>query len=213
MTRAEQYSKDQSIEQSIAQFMDVHFYNKFAKKTTVKRHTDKPSQFKGIDVTLGNWKIDEKAKVYGLLNQILQYPSFELQINNKADQIMDGWFINPTLETTHYCFIAVYTSATKESNITYNNITALNALFVKKSEIKEFVQSKISLDDLYNDIESLRDGFGMYDRMSYEHKQFWLKLSSTLPEKPINLVTKRDILKTLPSTKEFLITPTTITKL
>ena len=81
MTRDEKRKLDNLIEHNIANFLDENFWSKFPHGFI--RQTEKKYQFSGIDVTLickNNLSInfDLKSKIYGCLNSVLQYPSFEI---------------------------------------------------------------------------------------------------------------------------------------
>lgn len=63
-----------------------------------------------------NTNFDEKVKVRGCLNTILQYPSFEVSLVNRGGQVQDGWFVQP-LSTDYYSFIGVYAYTDDENSI------------------------------------------------------------------------------------------------
>ena len=201
--------KDTKVEKEVAEFMDQFLWKKLAahKNIVTKRITDKELQLKGVDVQLGGMNIDEKCKFHGLLNQILQYPSFEVSFIDSAGNIQDGWFVKDNNITTHYAYIAVFADTDNEYNITFNNIQKLNVLIIKKAEVKKMLE-----DDLVKDAEELRD-LMFEDRKTYSHRKYWLKISNNLFEQPVNLVTTRKQLLNLESTREIEVTRTTIKRI
>lgn len=202
-------SKDNIIEREVAKFMDQYLWQKLAKskQTKASRVSSFDLQVKGVDVKLGNMCIDEKCKFHGLLNKILQYPSFEVSFRNRAGDIQDGWFVKEDSITTHYAFIAVFADTDDEYNISFDNIQKLNVLLLKKEEVIGMVE-----DDIKADAESLRD-IMLEERQSYDHRKYWLKMSSKLYEQPINLVTTRKQLLSLPSTREIEVTRTSVKRI
>lgn len=91
-------------------------------------------------MTLSVLNIDEKAKYRGCLNQIQQYPSFEVSYINKSGIRQDGWFTNNSLCTDYYSFIGVYSYITDESKLSnVDSISAIDILFVKKSDVIDMV--------------------------------------------------------------------------
>ena len=222
MTRNEQRKLDNRIEQNISNFLDENFWSKF--KYGFVRQTDKKLQFSGIDITLlgkNNLSInfDLKAKIYGVLNSILQYPSFEISFVNRANQIQPGWFCQK-LSTDYYGYIGVYTvNDTNDVNdlSSYTAISACDVLWCKKQEVIDFVKQTTSLNDLYNDAKELRKESKLNgvqkNRKRYENANFWLTYSGQLFEKPVNLVMPRNTLENFKSSKHFYITKSEIKKL
>ena len=221
MTRTQKRTLDNLIEKNISDFLDQNFWSKF--KYGFVRQTDKKLQCAGIDVTLlgkNNLSInfDLKAKVYGVLNSILQYPSFEVSFLNRANQIQTGWFCQKNLSTDYYNFIGVYT--VNENNdinclSSSNAISACDVLWCKKQDVIDFVKQTTNLSDLYNDANKLRaesKSLGLSKNRKY-YKNFWLTYSSNLFEKPVNLVMQRNTLETFKNSKHFYITKSEIKKL
>ena len=88
MTRDEQRKLDNLIEKNISDFLDENFWSKFPHGFI--RQNSKALQFSGIDITLlckNNLSVnfDLKSKIYGCLNSVLQYPSFEISFVNRAN--------------------------------------------------------------------------------------------------------------------------------
>lgn len=220
MTRTQKRTLDNLIEKNISDFLDENFWSKFPHG--FKRQHSKALQFAGIDITLlgkNNLSInfDLKAKIYGVLNSVLQYPSFEISFVNRANQIQPGWFCQ-NLSTDYYSFIAVYTlNENTDINClsSENNISACDVLWCKKQEVIDFVKQTTSLNDLYNDANKLRNeskSLGVSKNRKY-YKNFWLTHSNRLFESPVNLVMQRNTLETFKNSKHFYITKSEIKKL
>ena len=223
MTREQKRKLDTLIEHNISNFLDENFWSKF--KYGFVRQTDKKLQCAGIDITLlgkNNLSInfDEKAKVYGVLNSILQYPSFEISFVNRANQIQTGWFCQKNLSTDYYSFVGVYTVNENNDINCLSSSTAISAcdvLWCKKQEVIDFVKQTTSLNDLYNDAKELRKESKLNgvqkNRKRYENANFWLTYSGQLFEKPVNLVMPRNTLENFKNSKHFYITKSEIKKL
>ena len=221
MTRTQKRTLDNLIEKNISDFLDENFWSKFP-NGFIRQHS-KALQFSGIDVTLIcknslSVHFDEKSKVYGVLNSILQYPSFEISFLNRANQIQPGWFCQKNLSTDYYSFVGVYTVNENNDINCLSSSTAISAcdmLCCKKQEVIDFVKQTTSLNDLYNDANKLRNESkstrGSKHRKYY--KNFWLTYSSNLFEKPVNLVMTRNTLENFKNSKHFYITKSEIKKL
>ena len=212
MTRDSKRKLDNLIEHNIANFLDENFWSKFPNGFI--RQTEKKYQYQGIDVTLLtknslSVNFDEKAKIYNCLNSVLQYPSFEIQFVNRAGVVQPGWFCQK-LSTDYYSFIGVYT--VNENNdinclSSANSISACDVLWCKKQEVIDFVQQTTSLNDLWNDAKELRNeskSLGGSKNRKY-YKNFWLTHSTSLFEKPVNLVMPRNTLKNFKSSCNFVV--------
>lgn len=195
--------QDYIIEQNVAAFMDEHFWKKIAalKHVQFERVKDRQRQYKGQDVVIGKTVVDEKAKVKNCLNSILMYPSFELQHIGSTGDLVDGWFMKQT-DTDLYAYIAVFTSAKSEYEITTDNIDHLNVMLVSKKEVKELVHKYDNEQNIQQAVDILRDD--EFDtRYRFGHGMYWLKKSTQFQEQPINLVMNRAVLESLKSTKTF----------
>ena len=225
MTRDEKRKLDNLIEHNISKFLDENFWSKFPNGFI--RQTEKKYQFQGIDVTLickNNLSVhfDEKSKVYGCLNSVLQYPSFEISFVNRANQIQPGWFCQKNLSTDYYSFVGVYTYTGNENNninclSSENNISACDVLWVAKKDVIDYVKQTTNLSDLYNDAKDLRHQSKLNgvqkNRKRYENANFWLTYSGQLFEKPVNLVMPRNTLENFKNSRHFVVLKNEIKKL
>lgn len=195
--------KDYIIERNVAKFMDEYFWKKIAqdKNVSFERVNDKSRQYRGQDVVIGDIIVDEKAKVKNCMNSILKYPSFELQHIGSTGTLVDGWFMKNT-DTHIYAFIAVFSSAKSEYDISFDNIEHLNVMLVNKSEVKKLVHKYDTEENIRSAVDYLRDD-GYDIRYKFSHKMYWLKKSTQYDEQPINLVLKRELLENIKTTKTF----------
>ncbi len=207
MTRIDKYKTDMLIEAGVAKFLDENFYGKLT-NATVTRRIDKEHQFAGIDITINNTNFDEKIKIRGCLNSTYQYPSFEVSMLNRGDEIDDGWFVKP-LSTDYYAFIGVYSYGNEENAVSAaSQISACDVLWVKKQDVVDMVEEQMTMDELKSDAAELREDDFMpmqKKRKTYPHRKFWLTYSAWMHEKPVNLVVPRDILEKLPHSTHFIV--------
>lgn len=153
---------------------------------------------------------DEKVKVRKCLNQVYGYPSFEVSFVNKAGEVQDGWFA-ADLSTDYYAFIGVYSYGDDENALSdSSNISACDVLWVRKQDVKDFVEEHVSMEQLKRDAEELRedgpDSWTTKRRKIYDHRRFWLTYSAWMPEKPVNLVFPRKELEKLSKSRHFIVT-------
>ncbi len=211
MTREQQYKDDQRLEAIAADFLDTNFYAIFQGRVPVSRFSDEWHQFGGVDTSIGKLCFDEKFKIRGLMNQVLQYPSLEVSFLNKSGYVQDGWFVNDDLSTDYYAYIGVSASVDTEEQLTSTSqISAADVLWFKKQEVLDFIQEQTTIEELKKDAADLRyDSYdythGFKQRKTYLHHKFWLTFSKGLPEQPINLVLPRQTLERLPSSKHFIV--------
>lgn len=227
MSRQQQWNTDTKLEYMAAEFLDNNFYPIFKDKATVVRHHDTYHQFGGIDITLNTTNFDEKCKCYGCLNKVQQFPSLECSIVNKAGYVQDGWFVASNISTDYYAFIGLSASVNNVNELTSaSQISAADVLWVKKEDIKDFLLSSISIEQIKEDCAEERQigdkiEAGLYEslpeilgygktkdgkyRRTYGNKKFWLTYSSRLQEQPVNLVMERKIYESLPHTKHFIV--------
>lgn len=174
------------------------------------RWADKEHQFAGIDVTVGGTNFDEKVKVRGCLNQVYGYPSFEVSFVNRAGDVQAGWFA-ADLSADYYAFIGVYSCGADENALSDSAaVSECDVLWVKKQDVKDFVEEHVGVEQLKRDAEELRedgpDSWTTKRRKTYPHGKFWLTYSAWMPEKPVNLVFPRKELETLPHSARFAVT-------
>lgn len=109
------WNRDKLIEEKVAEFTDKHFWSKMP----CHREEALSAQYAGIDVQLSckghTVNFDEKAKIRGCLNDVCQYPSFELEMTTRSGTRREGWFMASTIHTDYYAFIGVFATTTDEN--------------------------------------------------------------------------------------------------
>ena len=194
-------SKDQVSTAAIDQFVSRFFFKKVYGAHEMV--TDRDRQLKGIDVIVGNMKIDCKAMS---APQYINHPrpTFVQEIwsySPKAHTYREGWFVNPG-ETTHYLFIWVTKANVAKGNYITNSkeIEELEVMLVDSAAFHEFVYSYASRERLVS------YGWHMIENKISEPVQLsnffsWGRLapsmvrSGQLAEGPVNLVMPKDILR------------------
>lgn len=139
---------DKLIEENVAEFTDTYFWSKLNSNAAVTRAEDLQMQYAGVDVQLSTStslvNFDEKAKVRGCLNSVLQYPSFELKMTARSGARRDGWFFS-ALSTDYYAFISVSADTTAENDLSCDGrISAIDMLWVKKDDIEDMVHEHMT---------------------------------------------------------------------
>ena len=196
---------DEKVEKACSDFMVRNCWEK--KGIQYEVVTDKSRQYLGIDLVLGGkFNIDEKVKYYNCLNKELSAPSVEILTTDRNGNDIKGWFVNPKMKTHAYAFISIFTDETDYREITSGNIKSLTYLIVPKDELTDL------LGDSYSKLWAEALDLKYYGRENWKGKitkkvgDFWLSYSFQLKEKPVNLVIGRDVLKSLPHSKELKVT-------
>lgn len=213
---------DCHLEKICADYVDKHLY-KYGTMFTYERLNGndpetKQRQLNGEDVavirngTITN-RIDEKAKVYGLVNKVITYPSFEILCRNQyGTDHFESWFVSPTNTTTDYAFISIGSKKQVETGHEWE---------LEESDISRMVYAKVNRKRLHLWLEEqigktmkeitadawqlLRD----YQTALLPEKQstvtvyredrtgkwLYLKLSENRREMPVNLIIRRDYLR------------------
>ena len=218
--------QDMHAEKSLGKFMDAYFYNRLKTYAggIVKytRMLDKESQLKGIDVCLEaddkKFVIDEKASFY-YSNAMIPTFAFEIDSIQKGHSMpVQGWFINDELETQLYMLIWPNVKCESKDkvwirksigNLTKDDFTIIEAMLIYKSEIRREVAklgySKEQLTEIATKIRSEERGSNDTKRFDLTN-DIKIVYSGQLPEKPINLVISKNILREL-AEKIYLIAP------
>lgn len=143
--KTEERLSDEHKESVIAQFLDLHLYPKL-KSVKTQRIIEKTLQVQGVDITMLCKDIlkyiDEKAATDNkYLDGSLQRFCVEITTLNRKGELMEGWFANMTLLTTHYLF--VWIREVKDGKLTcVDDIKKIEVCLVPKSKIYEYVIKK-----------------------------------------------------------------------
>tara|TARA_Y100000589_G_scaffold316516_1_gene341344 strand:+ start:4545 stop:5189 length:645 start_codon:yes stop_codon:yes gene_type:complete len=192
------FCRDSHRERAVAEYLDYHLYPKHFQSTN--RVNDKARQLAGIDLFAthkdidGEMKIDEKAATSWAHKKDLQTFAFELQWM-LGDEAMGGWFIDKERlkETTHWMCIWPRTAGQPLNLV--EDIVRAEAALISVRVLRRWVRKKASnssefLEDM---IERLRNG--TEDELQWAGLR--IRISRNLPEKPINLLIPRDVLRVL----------------
>ena len=205
--------KDCHIEKICSDFVDKYYLDKcIAKYSSLgyERVTDINSQFKGEDLLLkkdGNViaRVDEKAKIYKCIGEVINWPSFEITFLNRAGERSAGWFANPENTTTHYAIISIASSKDvepgREWELEEADISRMVYAFVNAEKLKQWVHSETgrTIDAIVRDADKM---VADYEECpcsellrKYYNKYIHLTYSPSMREKPVNLVIRRDMMR------------------
>ena len=234
MTREQQYQHDIQLEHMAAEFLDAHFYSSdIFDKARVKRYSDTYHQYGGVDVSVNRTNFDEKFKIKGCMNKVLDHVGIECSLINKSGYQHVGWFMNDNLSTDYYMLIGISADVESDWQLSSSDqISAADVLWVKKSELQDYIYDEIDKDTLKSNVEALQHEseliehdtsglmacIGAYKskdgkyRFKYGHRKFWLTYSSRLAEKPVNLVIPRKTLESFKHSRHFIVTKEEVRK-
>lgn len=183
------YEEDLRKTKVVEQFLDKYLY-----QGNQKRITDKKQQLAGIDVIYDGKKIDEKAAINYMENQLETY-SFELEFTDRYGNIRDGWFLDSGKVNDYYLLIYL------EGNPRLTNIYDINQIeyiLVRKDKIRELL-NKIKIKKKIKSFKYKESKFGLYQYLLYcehENTRYKLKLkrSNKLIEEPLNIIIPKSLL-------------------
>lgn len=180
--------EDERREKLVGAFLDEYFYSQF---DNFERCEDKERQIKGIDTlfTVGEQtvKCDEKAAVnYTNLKTFCQ----EIDRVNRGGRWQIGWFVDPNLETNAYLYVFI-----DDADWSKDEIRKVEALLVSKKQFKRYLASQGFDDNKMIEFAEYIKQCGVYGLQAPEGCRW--HYSDYLPEKPINLLASRDLLRKL----------------
>ena len=138
-----QREKDMRAEQALSYFLDRNYYGRFVEEGKLKefrRIEDVIVQKQGVDVIAAAAKasanIDEKAQLHYINNGL---PTFALELDFLlSGRVIDGWFLNDELKTTHYFFLWPNASTTDLATITSDSFTEVEGMMIPKRKMKSY---------------------------------------------------------------------------
>ena len=183
------YEEDLRKTKVVEKFLDKYLY-----KGNQKRITDKKQQLAGIDVIFEDKKIDEKAAINYMENQLETY-SFELEFTDRYGNIRDGWFLDSTKVNDYY--LLIYLEGNPRLTNIYD-ITKIEYILVRKDKIRELL-NKIKIKKKIKSFKYKESKFGLYQYLLYcehENTRYKLKLkrSNKLIEEPLNIIIPKPLL-------------------
>lgn len=194
------YKKDSEIEKAISRFMDENLYSNEMFKD-VKRTKDKSHQVSGCDIifsipslNLNNIVVDEKCSSHYCDGKLKTF-TLELSLIDKANNIIDGWFLNEKNKTQYYMFMWLKTPFSKKEwyKVNYDSIQKIDFALVSKKRILEHLNEYgLDIDELR---EACREIRKLDDKIDTNIKGIEYTYSKQFAEKPINIKMCKDIYK------------------
>lgn len=194
---------DTTTESEIGKFLDQKFYPIYTFKS--QRFTDVETQMKGIDVVFemdgSLHMVDEKAASH-YINKNLPTFAFEVDFLVRGE-VVDGWFFDEHKSTQYYLLTWVW--ATKDKHITAEDITSVELFLVERRKLLSLLaQYKLTRETASNISKQIRQS-GV---SGVSHKipgiPFYFFFSPYLAEQPVNIVIRKEFLKSIAS-KTFII--------
>ena len=174
---------DTNAEQEMGIFLDKYLYDRLNVK--YDRKTDKDNQLKGIDIVLGNKKIDEKAAL-SYINVPIKTFSFEISFINRANNVHQGWLFNDELETEYYMIIYPNGSVSDVKSVKAEDFDNVECLLISKKKILDYIGDEkdyiLEMNDWLREKEH-NGKFVIED--TYKYNMF---VSQYLKEKPVNIL-------------------------
>lgn len=194
------YKKDSEIEKTISRFMDENLYSNEMFKD-VKRTKDKSHQVSGCDIifsipslNLNNIVVDEKCSSHYCDGKLKTF-TLELSLIDKANNIIDGWFLNEKNKTEYYMLMWLTTPYSKKEwyKVNYDSIQKIDFALVSKNRIFEYLKENgLTKDELRKGCEKIRS---IDDKIATDIKGIDYTYSKQFAEKPINIKMCKDIYK------------------
>lgn len=209
---------DMKAEAALASFMDSSLYKKLidtdGHRAKFERVVDHTTQLNGVDVIIEyegkKHLIDEKASIY-YSNVMIPTFAFEVDsIQKNHSTPVPGWFVNDSLATEYYMLIwpnlkCVRNSSSNEwerislDSITPNDFTIVEAMLIKKEKILSFLNEyDWSKNRIISYAKKIRESSNLSDKITIpETDKFYFFYTTSLAEKPINVVIKKSELQKL----------------
>ena len=189
---------DSRGEKAVGVFLDKYFYPKMTEARLfpyAQRIYAKKLQSKGIDILLGNkTKIDEKAQLYYINHPVMSF-AFEINYYDETSKnIVDGWFIDNSIETDKYLLMWIPEARTTHINrLVAEDFEIIDASLLRRSRLKAYVE-KLGLNDRKLKMNAYMMREKKIERLMINddcHMTYSVKGYS---EKPINLVVRKSII-------------------
>lgn len=207
-------AEDMKAEEVLGEFLDRFFYTPLQKENkdfAYFRKYDIQYQYNGVDVLIERGKkkffIDEKAALY-YSNMMIPTFAFEIESIQKENGVpVKGWFVNNSLNTTHYvliwpnikCEITENNLCIRKSlsEIKYSDFTIVEAMLISKKAISDYLESFGFTDQkLVSYAKEIRQS-GKEGKVEVDNDNLYFFYSKKIAEQPINLVVKKQILFSL----------------
>lgn len=197
MVQGSSYSKDKNREAIISEYLDKKLYNSDKGLSLIERVEDAVMQKKGIDVILlfrgKKIKVDEKCATNYLHKDLKTY-TLEVSTLTSDRKRQWGWLISPTKETEYYLFMWPRAKKSWRENmpLCISDIDYIDYALVSVQKIVEYLKSHdLSFEQIEMDIDDILKGWYDIDAIpKSEYPRY--TYSKNLPEKPINIILKKD---------------------
>lgn len=208
---------DKNAETAITKFMCKNLYDKlFGDKYILADNAE--AQKSGIDFVIYNNKhrpfsVDEKAQA-SYINRPRDTFTFEISFLDRGMNLRQGWFLKNKINPNYYELIWINRSLeTRKDRLQPEHIQEVECMFIKNLDIQNYVYSKGFTDVSLSAIsELMRVKLRTRDREYYDKNGIKFVLSNIYPEKPVNIIFKKDVLKYL-STSNYIVRPDNFIKL
>lgn len=197
--------RDISVETEISNFLDKYFYGVVV--NDFFRYVDKNEQLKGKDVrfswgALKDIIVDEKAISHYINKNI---PTFAFEISSMfSGKKSEGWLFDEKKETEYYLCIWIW--AKNAWNPSYEDITKLDCLLIKRSEIIAYLKHEGFTKEKIREIECTVREKGLEKAIDKgKHRYVYFYNTTHLAEKPFNVIIRKEKLKEL-TLRHFVVT-------
>ena len=194
------FGRDSHRERAVAKFLDYHLYPKHFQSTN--RVNDKERQLAGIDLFAthkdidGEMKIDEKAATSWSHREIHTF-AFELSFILGGKEI-GGWFLDKenSGQTTHW--LCIWPRSENKGISSVSDILWAEALLIEVRKLRNWVRRMAGKADftIEEAITNLRSDSTITEVMWGNLRVI---ISRGLPERPVNLLITKDVLRSIAS--------------
>lgn len=193
---------DSRGEKAIGLYMDNTLYPWLVENKAINsfmRVYEKESQVKGIDVVLEDRmtkefkNIDEKAQLYYINNPVDSF-AFEILFHREEKQ-MDGWFISGNNQTDYYMLMWIKSAReTKVYRLVMEDFEEVEVYMIPKLSLQSYV-GKYMQDVRILKKEAQKMILTKQEKKSIDEGIYLRYSMKGYDEKPVNLVIKKEILK------------------
>lgn len=201
--RSSKRNEDERKTEIVNQFLDKYVYRYIFGFDNINRINDKDKQVKGVDIEFDyngfHYICDEKASTdEKYIKSYLPTFCLELSMINQIGELNVGWFVNSNLLTNSYCL--VWVDKAKNCNInSIDDIIEAEVIIVRKSKLNEYFTSKgWTTNTLKKKAENIRLNANKNENMgNFKTNGIKFSFSEYLPEKPVNVLLKRETYREL----------------
>ena len=192
------FGRDSAREGFVADFLDQHLYPVYFQSH--QRVSDRSEQLSGIDIRLehedivGDLLVDEKAATSWAHREIGTF-AFELSFLLNEEEY-GGWFldIEGRSKTTHWLCVWPRTTGGKISSS--EDIVSAEAILLDARKMRHWVRrmGRLEQKGLQEIVDEIRNSPSLNE---LEWAGLRVLISRNLPERPVNLLLPKDVLRSL----------------